>query len=147
MWHFSHTSISKDYKIPQWKKWMGTPIPSIPLGTGIDWNKCKINCLHNIRENWIPQQTSIKSVSSLPKPQNLLERNNEKHLKARWLTACCARDYHTNKYDEPQLENMFFLFPEWNNVNEAILSHSELKCPQQFLQKYLPCLFLPSPAA
>lgn len=91
---------------------MGTPILSIPVDAGIDWNKCKVNCLCNIRESWIPQQTSIKSASSLPKPQNLLERNNEKHLKPCWITAYlvayCARDYHMNKYDEPYPENIFF---------------------------------------
>lgn len=48
------------------------PILSIPLDTGN--GETKANCLGNIRESWFPQQTSIKSASSLPKPQNLLER-------------------------------------------------------------------------
>lgn len=150
MWHFIHVSVSTGNKIPWWKKWMGTPILSIPLDIGIDWNKCKINCLHNIRESWIPQQTSIKSASSLPKPQNLLERNNEKHLKTCWITAYlvayCARDYHTNKYAEPYPENPFFLFSEWIEVNEAISTHSELKWPVSTVPSEISSFsLLPSP--
>lgn len=102
---------------------MSTPIPFIPLDTEADRNKCKVNCLYIIRQSWIPQQTSIKSASLLPEPQNLWERNNKKNLKACWITAYSeaysARGYHTNKYDESYPENMgFSLFSEWAEVNE-----------------------------
>lgn len=113
---------------------MSTPILLFPLDTESGWNKCKVNCLHNIRQSWVPQQTRIKSASLLPKTLNLWERNNKKKLKVCWITACleayCARGCHTSKYDETSPEFFFlFLFKmDWGKWDYFISFWAEMTC-------------------